>query len=238
MPLLSRRPGCRAVALTVTAVAVLVLVAFAIADPRLTEYLTAEGGIVEWMQVLMMTAAGALSARHGWLALLAGRPVALDVAIVSAMAMITVGELDLDRALVGMKVISTRFFVNPKYALAWRALAVLVIVGGPVAVGCWLLTRWRQLADTGREQLREPWGQAAAIGVALYALTEIFETKLDHIPWQPQYFIEETLELVAAVWIFVGLAARPGLLVREPRAAAAVLTPSTSHAIPEGQRRR
>ena len=37
---------------------------------------------------------------------------------------------------------------------------------------------------------------------------QVFERRIDRLPWQPPDFFEEVLELVAALYIFVGLAAR------------------------------
>jgi hypothetical protein len=204
----SRRLGCRATAATFCVLALLLLSAIAVSSPRLAESLMAEGAVVEWLQVVMMGAAGALAARHGGAAMRAGEPAALEVAIVTTMVLIIVGELDLDRVLAGTKIISTRFFVDPKYPLALRALAVLVVVGVPVAVGLWLLTRWRQLTEAARAALREPWGQTAAFGLALYILTQVFERPIDHLPGQPPHFFEESLEFISAVGILGGLVAR------------------------------
>jgi hypothetical protein len=208
MPSPSRGFSCRATALTLSAVAALLLLALAVSSPRLAESVTAEGAVVECLQVLLMAAAGVLAAREGWLAGRAGQPAALQIAIVATILMIVVGELDLDRAVVGTKIISTHFFVNPKYDLGWRALAVLVVAGPPIVVGLWLLARWRQLSDATFAALREPWGQTAAFGVAIYILTQLFERPIDSIPGQPRHFFEETLELISAIWIFGGLAAR------------------------------
>jgi hypothetical protein len=57
-------------------------------------------------------------------------------------------------------------------------------------------------------RLLEPWGQTAAFGIGCYMFVQMFERRIDRLPWQPPYFFEEVLELVAAINIFVGLAAR------------------------------
>jgi RND family efflux transporter MFP subunit len=163
---------------------------------------------VEWIQLALLGSAGALAVREALEAAAAGEPAALDVAIAAAMAMVCIGELDLDRAIFGTKIISTRFFVHPRYPLALRALAVLVIVGIPAAVGVWVLRRFRDVLGAGLRGLREPWGQTAAAGAALFLLIAAFERPIDRIPGQPENFLEEALELVAAAFIFVGLAGR------------------------------
>ncbi|HEU4368375.1 MAG TPA: efflux RND transporter periplasmic adaptor subunit [Methylomirabilota bacterium] len=208
---MSSPPGrldCRTTAAVLSAAALVALLALAAWRPELTTRLVAENCVVEWLQVLLTTAAAALAALQGRRALAEGRPVAFEVAVVMSMVMVSIGEVDLDRAIFGTKVISTRFFVNPRYSLPVRGLAVLVIVGVPLAVGVWLLTRWRHLWRTGREALREPWGQAAAFGAALFLAVETFERPLEQLRSLPPHFAEETLELVAAVFILAGLAAR------------------------------
>jgi len=189
-----------------------------VSNPPLAVALMAEDSAVEWLQVGLLAGTGVLAACQGWSARRTGEPVAFEVMIVATMVMACLGEIDLDRKLFGIKVVATRFFVNPKYSLAVRALAVLVIVGAPAAVGVWLLRRWRQVLRASLKALREPWGQTAAVGATIYVITQIFEGPIDRIPWQQHHMIEELLELLAAVCMSVGLAARPGLGIRLLRA--------------------
>jgi RND family efflux transporter MFP subunit len=203
-----RRSGNRRVAVFGSLLILAVLSVVAAWDWNLATRLVDEDGIVERLQLLLTVGAGLLAVGQARRARRAGEPIALEVAIVLAMVMISIGEVDLDRAMFGTKVISTRFFVNPKYSLALRVLAVLVIVGVPLAVGVWLATRWRQLWRAALDGLREPWGQAAAYGVTVFIVVEAFERPLGRIRWLPPHFAEEALELVAALCIFAGLAAR------------------------------
>lgn len=199
---------CRAAAAILSLLVVVALLAVAAHDPPLAAHLVGEGGLVEWLQVVLSIGAGALAVRQGRAARRAGRPATLEVAIVAAMAMLCIGEVDLDRMIFGTKVIATRFFVNPEYPLSARALAVVVIVGVPAAVGIWLLIHVRHLWRAVSDGRRRPWGQAAASGMALFVVVELVEKPLNHLSWLPPYFAEETLELVSALGIFVGLVAR------------------------------
>ena len=167
-----------------------------------------ENGVTEWLKVILMAAAGVLAARQAVRVRRRGEPIALEIAIVAALTMICFGEIDLDRVLFGMKIVHTRFFVQPAYPLGWRLLAVLVVVGAPVAVSLWFLWYIRELFWASVRGLLEPWGQTATIGVAVFVFVEVFERRLNRLPWQPPHFFEETLELVAALYIFVGLVAR------------------------------
>jgi RND family efflux transporter MFP subunit len=215
MPALpSGRPDCRAVAATLSLLVVATLLAVTIHDPALSARLVVEGGVVESLQVALALGAGVLAFRQGRAARRAGRPATLEVGIVAAMAMICIGEIDLDRMLFGTKVISTRFFVSPRYPLAERALAVTVIVGVPAAIGVWLLIHLRQLWQASRDGLRQPWGQTAAFGITLFLVVEIVEKPLSNLTWLPRSFVEETLELVCTVCIFGGLVARHGAIMK------------------------
>jgi hypothetical protein len=208
MPSWSGRFGSRATALTLCALALLVLSALSVLDRHRTQALLAEHGFVEWMQVALMAGAATLAARHGVATATAGRPAALDVAIVATLGVIIIAEMDHDRTIFGVKIAATQFFVNPGYPLALRALAVLVIVGVPVGIGIWLLRRRRAVLEGLLAGLREPWGQVAAFGLALYVVVQLFERPIDNIPGQPRHFVEETFELLSAICMFVGLAAR------------------------------
>jgi hypothetical protein len=186
------------------------LVAIAILNPPLATRLVSEDSVVEWLQVLLAAATGVLAFRQGRAARRAGEPATLEVAIVAAMVIICIGEVDLDRVFFGTKVISTKFFVNPNRSIVARALAVLVVVGAPLALGIWLLVHFRHLWRAGMAGLRQPWGQPAAFGMALFLAVEVFERPLGRIRSLPPYFAEETLELLATLCMFVGIAARRG----------------------------
>ena len=209
-PRLSRRPACRALAVILSILSVGALLTVAAHDPRLSARLVGEGHVVEWLQVALSVSAAALAWRQGRAARRAGRPATLEVAIVAALTMVCIGEVDLDRMLFGTKLIATRFFVNPGHPLAARALAVAVIVGVPAALGVWLLIHRRRLWRSVRDGLRQPWGQVAAFGMALFLVVELVEAPLGRVPGLPRYLAEEALELVSAVCILVGLAARRG----------------------------
>jgi hypothetical protein len=209
MPVLEGgRLGCRAVATIISLAAVVVSLTIGIWHPGLGGRLVSEDHIVEWVQVVLAAAAGAVAFRQLRAIRRAGQPATLEVAIVAAMAIICIGEVDLDRMLFGTKVISTSFFVSPKYPSIARALAVLVVVGAPVGLGVWLLTHFRDLGRSGTDALRQPWGQSAGFGMALFLAVEVFERTLKHVPALPAYFAEEVLELVAMICIFIGLVAR------------------------------
>jgi membrane fusion protein, multidrug efflux system len=204
----SGRLDCRVVAGILVLASLAVLLAVAALDPPLAATLVDENNVVEWAQVVLTAAAGVLAFRQGRAARREGRPVTLEVATVAAMIIICIGEIDLDRVLFGTKIISTRFFVDSRRPLAVRALAMTVAVGAPLALGVWLLLHLRHLLRASFEGLRQPWGQVAAFGMVLFVVLEAFERPLGRIRSFPPHFLEEALELVCGICIFVGLVAR------------------------------
>jgi RND family efflux transporter MFP subunit len=206
MPSLSaRRADCRAVAAVLGAGLIVALLVAALVDPDLAGRLVDEGGAIETLQVVLLAAAGILAFRQGRAARRAGQPATLEVAIVASMTGLCIGEVDLDRIIFGTKIIATRFFVSPEYPLSLRVLAVVIVVGPPLAVGAWLLARFDHLWSASRESLRQPWGQVAAFGAMLLLTVEVVEKALGRILWLPRNLAEEVLECVAAICIFVGL---------------------------------
>lgn len=190
-------------------IAVVVLSVVALVDPALADRLTVENGVVENLQILFDGAAALLFGRHlvrnakG-----SGRVSPLDLVIVASLIGIVIGEVDLDRVIFGTKVISTRFFVSPKVAFPWRALAAAVVVGVPMAIAVFALARIRDFWREGWAAIAQPWGRVLAPAVALAGLTQLFERPLGRVPGVPHYFLEELFELLAAVGFFVAAVAR------------------------------
>jgi hypothetical protein len=190
-------------------IAVAVLSAVALVDPPLAARLTVENGVVEWIQVLLDAGAALLFGRDLVRnARETGRMSPLDLAIVACLTGLIIGEVDLDRIVFGTKIIATRFFVNARVALVWRLLAMLVVVGVPVAIGLFVLVRFRACWLEGWAAVGEPWGRVLAVSLAFCVVTEVFERELGHVPGVPHLFLEELLELVAAIGFFVAALAR------------------------------
>lgn len=140
---------CDAVAAVLALTAVAVMSVIALVEPAVADRLTLENGVVEWPQVILDAGAALLFGRdlvrNAWST---GRLSPLDLAIVSCLIGLILGEVDLDKVLFGTKVISTRVFVSGKVAIQWRLLVALVVVGLPVAIAVFVVARfcvfWRE----------------------------------------------------------------------------------------------
>jgi hypothetical protein len=206
-----RSVRCETVAAWLSLIAVAVLSVLALVEPALAAWLTVEDGVVEWLQVLLDAGAALLFGRElVRTARETGRVSPLDLVVVSCLIGLIVGEIDLDRILFGTKVIATRFFVNTKVALSWRVLAMLIVVGVPVAIGIFVVARFPAFWSEGWAAVAQPWGRVLAASVALSVFTEVFEKQLGHVPGVPRFFLEELFELVAAIGFFVSASARSG----------------------------
>jgi hypothetical protein len=200
---------CETVAAALALIAVIFLSALALIDPALAGRLTVENGVVEWIQVLLEAAAAALFSRHlARDASRVGRVSPLDVVVVASLIGLVIGEVDLDRLIFGTKIIATKFFVDARVAFIWRLLAMLVVVGVPLAIGVFALVRIRAFWRDGWAAIAQPWGRVLAASVAVAVLTELFEKPLGHVPGVPRYFLEELLELVAGIGFLVSALGR------------------------------
>jgi hypothetical protein len=205
-----------------------VILWIALVAPALAARLTAENGVVEWVQVLLEGGAAVLFGRELVKATReTGRVSPLDFIVVASLIGVVIGEVDLDRILFGTKVIATRFFVNGRVAIAWRALAVLIVVGVPAAIGLFVLVRARVFWREGWAAISQPWGRVLAASVGLAVLTELFEKPLGHVPGLPKFVLEELLEPVAAIGFLVSAVARVSALTKMTNGVTALQPGST-----------
>jgi hypothetical protein len=208
--------GPVAIAALLGALVVGLVLAILIIDPALADVLTREDGVVEWLQAFLFAAAGLMALGTAWRVARAGGTAVGEVLLAALLTGLIIGEIDLDRIVFGRKLIHTRFLVDDEVWLGWRVLAAAVMVGVPAALGLYALRHRAALLAAGRRALGEPSGRVLLAGLAVFAVTEALERPLGRIPGLPRYVFEELLELVAAIWLCVGLWVRAREPVRGP----------------------
>jgi hypothetical protein len=203
---MTRHPGLAALGLGL--LVAIILTGALVVDPHLTERLAREDDVIESLQTAMFVLALGLALRSAWQTWRTGESPVFEVLIAAMLASLIIGEVDLDRVLVGQKIISTRFLIDPDVWVGWRALAALALVGPALALAVYALRRRVELLSAVRQAIVEPAGRVFLAGVLIFGLTEVFERQLGRVPGVPRYFLEETLELIAAVCFGVALYAR------------------------------
>ncbi len=207
---MERHPG-RFAAILSGFVAMLVTVVLAV-DRDLADRVTHENGPVEWLQAALFALAALIAVRtahHLWRA---GASPVFEVLVTAMLAGLVIGEIDLDRLIFGRTIIYTRFLVDTRVWLGWRALALLVMALPPVVLAFYALRRRRDLVAAIRRAMLEPAGRVFIAGVIIFGLTEVLEKPLGRVPGLPRYMAEEVLELVSGICFGVGLYARWALL--------------------------
>jgi hypothetical protein len=204
--MVERRVGLIAGVAIVLAVAL--IVGTVVLNPALADRLTREDDVVEWLQAALFAVAAGFALRSAVQQWQRGASPVFEVLLAAALCGLVVGELDLDRVVVGRKIISTRFLVDPRVWLGWRIVALLVMTVPPAALVIYALWRRRELVVAIRREFADAPGRLLIAGVLIFGLTELFERQLGRIPGLPRYLLEEALELVAAVCLSVALYAR------------------------------
>ena len=192
-------------AVLINAIVLLALTLTLAVDWDLADRLTREDAAVEWLQAGLFAAAGVLAVVSGRCRRRAGASPVAEVLVAAMMAGLIVGELDLDRLLFGRKIISTRFLVDGRVPLAWRALALTAMAAPAILLTLYARRRRRELLAAAIKAATEPSGHLVSAGVVIFGLTELFEKPLGRIPGLPRFMVEEALELLAGVCFAVAL---------------------------------
>jgi hypothetical protein len=206
------------IATTLTALLLVVLAVILVMDWDLADRLTREDAVVEWLQAALFGVASVFAVRTARARWRTGVSPVFEVLIAAMMAGLIIGEVDLDRVVVGRKIISTRFLVDTRVWLGWRALALLVMGLPPLLLAIYALRRWRELLGAVRRALAESSGRVFIAGVVIFGLTEVFEKPLGRVPGLPRYMLEEVLELIASICFGVALTAQWRLRRAEEKA--------------------
>jgi hypothetical protein len=210
-----RLPELVAAALGLLILAVVILTV--VLDPPLADRLSREDDIIEWLQTALFALAAALAVRAAWDTWRAGASPILEILVAALLTSLVIGEVDLDRIVVGRKIISTRFLVDARVWIGWRTLALVSLVAPPAALAIYAFRRRTELAAGIRRAVGESWGRVLLAGLVIFGLTEAFERPLGRIPGFPRYIIEEAFELIAAIFLSVALYAHARAIRRRAR---------------------
>ncbi len=171
-------------------------------DPIRAGEAVAEDGPVEWVQAALLLAGWVVTVGRAVSLLARGRSAVPELLLA---ALLTVGitvELSL-HSWVGFRIRrwrpSLRRSAGP--VLPWVVLAVSLIAGLVVVRHG---TRHRRtLLEVVRSLPHSRWGQLTLAGLGGYAATQLFQHRLARLMPRPSYFLEESIELVGALCLFL-----------------------------------
>lgn len=214
-----------ALAAALTVVAVAGVAAVVIVDVGLAGRLMGEDGPVEWLQVVLFAGAALIAARFATLEWAARRHGAADVLLTAGFAFLAIGELELPRRFLGKSIRIARLARDVAAGLPRESMLVLVVAGLAVAAGLYTLRHRADLVAWGRAALRTSWGRLLLLGASILVLTAVFERSLNRMMGAgfPRPLLEESLELLAALYCLLAMMLRPresgtpGLRARPPR---------------------
>jgi len=197
-----------AVALTVLIVAVVATVS--VMDARLAHRLVSEDGPVEWLQVILLAGAGLITARLATIEWAKGRSGAPDVLLTAGFAFLAISEMELPRRILGKSTKIGRLARDVAAGHPRETLFVLLVAGLAVGLGVYAFRYRADIMAWGWSALETAWGRLLLLGACLLVLTEIFERSLNRMTGAglPKPLVEESLELLAALYCFLALAQR------------------------------
>jgi hypothetical protein len=172
--------------------------AFLWLDPARAGEVVAEDGPVEWAQAALLLAGWVVTIGRTLRLLARGRPAVPELLL---GALLTVGitvELSL-HSWVGFRIRHWRPSLRRSagQVFPWVVLSISLIVG---LVGARHVARHRRsLFRVVRSLPRSRWGHLTIAGAGGYAVTQLFERTLARLMPQPTYFLEESVELIAAL---------------------------------------
>jgi hypothetical protein len=207
---LAGRTGLYHLAAALTAVIVGVMAIVTAVNVPLADRLVVENGVVEWLQVILLSGAGAICVRLAVLERTKWGSGAPDVLLAAGFAFLVVSEMELPTLLAGR--IKTDRLVRAVTAGHPRQILFVLIVGGlALAATVYALRHSTELLAWGQSALRTDWGRLFYLAVAILALTELLERPMNRAMASmglPRPLLEETLELVASLYCLLAMRQR------------------------------
>jgi hypothetical protein len=150
---------------------------------------------------------------------------ALTVVAVAGVAAVAIVDVGLA---LGKSIRIARLARDVAAGLPRESMLVLVVARLAVAVGVYTLRHRADLVAWGRAALRTSWGRLLLLGASILVLTAVFERSLNRMVGAglPRPLLEESFELLAALYCLLALVLRPrepgtpGRRARPPRGSA------------------
>lgn len=201
------RPSRLAVGLTV--IIGIAVTAVALVNTSLAGRLVQEHGFLEWLQVGLFWGAawlGAGDARREWAARRSGAP---DVLLTVGFGFLAVSEMELPRLILGKSVKIGRLTRDVAAGSPREVAFALLAAGLVIALVVYALRYRGDLIAWGSSAFATPEGRLLLLGLTLLVATELFERSLNRMMGElPRPLVEETLEVLAALYCFLAMAGR------------------------------
>jgi hypothetical protein len=171
-------------------------------DPHLAGELVQEDGPVEWAQAGLLLVGLAVTLPRTIRRLARGESAVPELLFGALLLAAITVELSL-HSWVGFRIRhwrpSLRRSAGPVFP--WVVLAVTLVVA--LAAARHVIRHRRSLLPVARRLFRSRWGQLTIAGAAVYAVTVVFQNPIDHLLREPSYYLEESIELVGTLWLFL-----------------------------------
>jgi hypothetical protein len=204
------RTGLYRLAAGLTAVIVLATAIVTAVSVPLADRLVVENGPVEWLQVILLAGAGSICIRLAALDRAKGGSGAPDVLLAAGFAFVVVSEMELPRLFAG-KIRTDRLVRDVAAGVPRQTIFVLVVGGLALAAAIYALRHLPELWAWAWAALGTDWGRLFYLAVAILAVTEVFERRLNRMMASaglPRPMLEETLELVASLYCLLAMGRR------------------------------
>ena len=158
----------------------------------------AEHGPVEWAQVALLLAGWVVAIGRALPLLARGQPAVPELLLGTLLTVGLTAELSLHNW-VGFRIRhwrpSLRRSAGPVFP--WVVLSISLVIG--LAGARHVARHRRSLLRVFCSLARTRWGHLTIAGAGGYAIAQLFERPLARLMRQPTYFLEESVELIAAL---------------------------------------
>ena len=207
---LAGRPGPYHLAAALTVAIVSAMAIVTAVNVPLADRLVVENGVAEWLQVIFLAGAGAICIRLALLERAEGGSGAPDIVLAAGFAFVVVSEMELPKLFAG-KIRTDHLVREIAAGHPCQILFVLVVGGLALAATAYALRHLTELLAWTQSARHTDWGRLFYFAIAILAITELFERGMNRMMASldlPRPLLEETLELVAALYCLLAMRER------------------------------